>query len=169
MLRAVPPMFASQFPGVIVMGAAIVVLFFLPWMDKSPVKSIRYKDVRTKLAMTGFVISFVLLGYFGVVQASPVKTLIAQCGTLVYFGYFLYMPFYSRTEITATLFRTPLVALYTIVTFVIIAWWWQDDRVSTVVRAVLTIFTLAYTVYFLILPAYSKPAVVKAVPERVTK
>ena len=169
MLRAVPNMFTSQFPGVIVMGGAIVVLFFLPWIDQSPVKSIRYKDMRTKLALAAFVISFLILGYFGVVPASPIKTMVAQCGTLVYFGYFLYMPYYSRTEIRATMFRAPLVALYTLVTFVIIWWWWQDERVTVAIRSLMTIFALGYTTYFLILPAYVKPAVVKPVPERVTK
>ena len=168
MLRAVPPMFGSQFPGVIVMGAAIVVLFFLPWIDRSPVKSIRYKDLRTKLALTGFVVSFIWLGYLGVVSASPVKTMIAQCATLVYFGYFLYMPYYSRTEITASIFRAPLVALYSIVTVGIIWYWWAGE-VSTEITAVISLFTLAYTAYFLILPAYVVPAVVKPVPERVTK
>ncbi len=168
MLRAVPPMFASQFPGVIVMGAAIVVLFFLPWMDKSPVKSIRYKDMRTKLALAGFVISFVLLGYFGVVSASPIKTMIAQCATIIYFGYFLYMPYYSRAEITPSMFRAPLVALYSFVTLGIIAYWWGGE-VDNRITALITVITLVYTAYFLILPAYVKPAVVKAVPERVTK
>ncbi|MGD8785670.1 MAG: cytochrome bc complex cytochrome b subunit [Thioalkalispiraceae bacterium] len=169
MLRAVPPMFASQFPGVIVMGAAIVVLFFLPWLDKSPVKSIRYKDNRTKLALAVFVIAFGLLGYFGVVQSSNTKTMIAQAATLMYFGYFLYMPFYSRTEITATGVRAPLVALYTIVTVGIIFYWFNADGVTVVNKAIISVVTLAFTIYFLILPAYSKPAVVKPVPERVTK
>jgi ubiquinol-cytochrome c reductase cytochrome b subunit len=169
MLRAVPPMFASQFPGVIVMGAAIVVLFFLPWLDKSPVKSIRYKDNRTKLALAVFVIAFGLLGYFGVVQSSDTKTMIAQAATLMYFGYFLYMPFYSRTEITATGVRAPLVALYTIVTVGIIFYWFNADGVTVVNKAIISVVTLAFTIYFLILPAYSKPAVVKPVPERVTK
>lgn len=168
MLRAVPPMFGSQFPGVIVMGAAIVVLFFLPWLDKSPVKSIRYKDLRTKLALAGFVVSFVLLGYFGVVAASPIKTMIAQAATLVYFGYFLYMPFYSRAELEATTLRAPLVALYVFVTAGIL-WWWSLSEVGIAIKAAIMLFTLAYTLYFLILPAYKIPAVVKPVPERVTK
>jgi hypothetical protein len=86
----------------------------------------------------------------------------------VYFGYFLYMPFYSRTEITATTLRAPLVALYTLVTAIIIWWWWISE-VSVEITSLMTVLMLAYTAYFLILPAYSKPAVVKPVPERVTK
>ena len=94
--------------------------------------------------------------------------MIAQCATLVYFGYFLYMPYYSRTEITASMFRAPLVALYSIVTLGIIWYWWAGE-VSTEITAVISLFTVAYTAYFLILPAYVVPAVVKPVPERVTK
>ena len=167
MLRAVPPMFGSQFPGVMVMGAAIVVLFFLPWIDKSPVKSMRYKDLRSKLALGGFVVSFVVLGYLGVVTSSPVKTMIAQAGTMVYFGYFLYMPFYSRTEIAATGLRAPLVAFYSLVTMGVIWWWWKGD-VDMLTKSAVSLFILGYTAYFLILPAYTTPAVVKPVPERVT-
>ncbi len=170
MLRAVPPMFASQFPGVIVMGAAIVVMFFLPWIDKSPVRSWRYKDMRYAIAVAIFVICFVLLGYFGVISANPVRTMIAQSATLLYFGFFLYMPFYSRTEVTATLLRAPLVAFYSIVTFGIVAYWWAVpvSDVGTVIKAILTVVTLAYTYYFLIHPAYIKAGSVKPVPERVT-
>ena len=168
MLRAVPPMFGSQFPGVVVMGAAIIVMFFLPWMDKSPVKSIRYKDVRTKLALAGFVVSFVLLGYFGVVQASPIKTMIAQFATVVYFGYFLYMPFYSRADIKVNVYTILFVLLYSLVTVVIMIWWWFGE-VSVEITSIMTILMLAYTAYFLVLPAFLKPAIVKPVPERVTK
>jgi hypothetical protein len=95
--------------------------------------------------------------------------MIAQAATLMYFGYFLYMPFYSRTEITATGVRAPLVALYTIVTVGIIFYWFNADGVTVVNKAIISVVTLAFTIYFLILPAYSKPAVVKPVPERVTK
>ena len=168
MLRAVPPMFDSQFPGVIVMGAAIVVLFFLPWLDQSPVKSIRYKGPQTKIALGLFVVSFVLLGYFGVIPATSTRTMIAQCATLIYFGYFLYMPFYTRTDIIKSTFRKGLILLYTVVTLVIIAWWWQGTGVETYVMLILTIFTAAYTVYFVYLPAFVKTDPVKPVPDRVT-
>ena len=64
-LRAVPPMFGSQFPGVLAMGGAVVILFLLPWLDKSPVRSIRYKGPLFKSSLTIFVIAFLLLGYLG--------------------------------------------------------------------------------------------------------
>ena len=94
--------------------------------------------------------------------------MIAQAGTLVYFGYFLYMPVYSRTEVKQDLVTLAQVVVYSLATLGIIAWWWNGE-VSTEITALITVFTLAYTAYFLILPAFKVPAVVKPVPERVTK
>ncbi|MFP3872837.1 MAG: cytochrome b [Thiohalophilus sp.] len=100
MLRAIPPMFGSQFPGVVVMGAAIVVLFFLPWLDRSPVKSVRYRGPLFKTALALLVISFVVLGYLGVQPSTPVKTLLAQIFTALYFAFFLLMPWYTKIDKT---------------------------------------------------------------------
>jgi ubiquinol-cytochrome c reductase cytochrome b subunit len=96
MLRAVPPMFNSQFPGVVVMFAAIIVLFFVPWLDRSPVKSIRYKSGIFKAAIAVFVVTFVVLAWLGMQAATPTKTLLAQIFTALYFAFFLLMPFYSK-------------------------------------------------------------------------
>jgi len=65
-LRAVPPLFNSQFPGVLAMGVAVMILFFLPWLDRSPVRSIRYRGPYFKWALAIFVVTFLLLGYLGV-------------------------------------------------------------------------------------------------------
>ncbi|WP_416224160.1 cytochrome b [Thiohalophilus sp.] len=100
MLRAIPPMFGSQFPGVVVMGAAIVVMFFLPWLDRSPVKSVRYRGPLFKVALAVLVISFVVLGYLGVQPSTPVKTLLAQIFTALYFAFFLLMPWYTKIDKT---------------------------------------------------------------------
>ncbi|GAB4357999.1 MAG: cytochrome bc complex cytochrome b subunit [Gammaproteobacteria bacterium] len=100
MLRAVPPMFGSQFPGVLVMFAAIAILFVLPWLDRSPVKSIRYKGILSKVALAIFIVSFVMLGWLGTQPASGVLTTLAQIFTVLYFLYFLLMPFYSKMEKT---------------------------------------------------------------------
>jgi ubiquinol-cytochrome c reductase cytochrome b subunit len=100
MLRAVPPMFNSQFPGVVVMFAAIIVLFFLPWLDRSPVKSIRYKGMIFKVAIAIFVVTFVVLAWLGMQASTPTKTLLAQIFTALYFAFFLLMPFYSKMEKT---------------------------------------------------------------------
>src|SRR5439155_10710096 len=61
----VPPLFHSQFPGVLAMGAAVLILFFLPWLDRSPVRSIRYRGAYYKSALAVFVVAFLILGYLG--------------------------------------------------------------------------------------------------------
>jgi len=100
MLRAVPPMLGSQFPGVIVMGAAVVILFFLPWIDRSPVKSIRYRGNCYKIALAVFVISFIILGWLGTQPVSDVKTLLAQIFTSAYFAFFVALWFIPKFENT---------------------------------------------------------------------
>ena len=100
MLRAIPPIAGSQFPGVVVMGGAIAILFVLPWLDRSPVKSMRYKGWMSKVWLLIFSICFVILGYLGVVASSPGRTLVAQICTALYFAYFFLMPFYTRMEST---------------------------------------------------------------------
>jgi len=100
MLRAVPPMFGSQFPGVVVMFAAILIMFFLPWLDRSPVKSIRYKGPLSKIALGIFAVTFVVLAYLGLQPATPVATLMAQIFTALYFAFFLLMPIYSKIDTT---------------------------------------------------------------------
>jgi len=104
-LRAIPPLFGSQFPGVLVMFAAIAVFFVLPWLDRSPVKSIRYKGMLTKVAIGIFVVTFVFLGYLGVVPSSKIilgleATIWAQISTAVYFLFFALMPIYSKIDKT---------------------------------------------------------------------
>jgi len=99
-LRAVPPMFGSQFPGVVVMFAAILILFFLPWLDRSEVKSIRYKGTLSKIAIGVFAVTFIALAWLGLAAATPAKTLLAQIFTVLYFLFFLLMPIYSKLDKT---------------------------------------------------------------------
>ena len=94
MLRAVP----NKLIGVITMGAAIFILLLLPWLDKSSVRSIRYKGSYSRIALSLLVISFLILGYLGTVPVTPIKQIVAQICTGIYFGYFLFMPIYSRYE-----------------------------------------------------------------------
>ncbi len=100
MLRAVPPMFNSQFPGVIVMFASILIMFFLPWLDRSPVKSIRYKGMLFKVALAVFAVTFIVLAYLGMQPSTPTKTMLARIFTGVYFAFFLLMPIYSKMDKT---------------------------------------------------------------------
>ena len=94
-LRAIPPLFGSQFPGVLAMFAALLVFFFLPWLDRSPVKSIRYRSPIYKWVLGVFVISFIMLGWLGVQPVTPLYVLLARIFTILYFAFFLLMPWYS--------------------------------------------------------------------------
>jgi ubiquinol-cytochrome c reductase cytochrome b subunit len=98
MLRAVPSFAGTQVWGVLVMGGAIVVLFFLPWLDRSPVKSIRYKGPIYKIALAIFSVSFIILGVCGLKPPSGIYPLLAKICTALYFAFFLLMPFYSRID-----------------------------------------------------------------------
>ena len=86
----------AKFWGVVIMGGAVVILFFLPWLDRSPVKSIRYRPGFHKAFYGVFVVFFFVLGYLGIQPPTALGTLVAQIGTLLYFGFFLLMPWWSR-------------------------------------------------------------------------
>ena len=114
-LRAVPPVMNSQFPGVAAMGLSVMVFALLPWLDKSPVKSIRYRGSLYKRWLAAFVVSFLVLGYLGTVPSNvwgqfsaslPViggadrATVIARIFSAVYFSFFLFMPIYTKLDKT---------------------------------------------------------------------
>jgi ubiquinol-cytochrome c reductase cytochrome b subunit len=109
MLRAVPSMFGSQFPGVAVMGGATLILFALPWLDRGNVRSVRYRGPIYKSFLAAFVVSFLVLGYLGVVPTTvwgqlPIfggldtATLAARILTVVYFSFFILMPWYTKID-----------------------------------------------------------------------
>ncbi|MGL4515638.1 cytochrome b [Shewanella sp.] len=95
-LRAVP----DKLGGVLMMGLSIAVLFVLPWLDRCKVKSIRYRSTIHKLNIAQFAVSFIVLGYLGVVPATPTLTIVAQIFTTTYFGFFLALWLYSKNEKT---------------------------------------------------------------------
>jgi ubiquinol-cytochrome c reductase cytochrome b subunit len=112
-LRAVPPLFNSQFPGVLAMGVAVLILIFLPWLDRSPVKSIRYRGVLYKSWLAAFVAAFLILGYLGVnpttvwgqlgfnaffLDTKDIATWVARLCTIVYFLFFFLMPWYTARD-----------------------------------------------------------------------
>ncbi|HEY3299485.1 MAG TPA: cytochrome bc complex cytochrome b subunit [Methylophilaceae bacterium] len=114
-LRAVPPIMNSQFPGVAAMGLSVLAFAFLPWLDKSPVKSIRYRGSLYKRWLAAFVVSFVILGYLGtepsniwgqfdaktmLVGGKDRATVVAQIFTVVYFAFFVLMPWYTKKDKT---------------------------------------------------------------------
>jgi ubiquinol-cytochrome c reductase cytochrome b subunit len=103
MLRAVTvdigPL-SAKFLGVVVMGAAVVIFFFLPWLDRSPVKSIRYRGPICKIMLALFVISFFVLGWLGTQPPTDLYTAMSQIGTIIYFAFFLLMPIYTKIDST---------------------------------------------------------------------
>jgi ubiquinol-cytochrome c reductase cytochrome b subunit len=110
-LRAVPPIGISQFPGVVAMGLSVMAFAFLPWLDRSPVKSIRYRGNLYKAWLTAFVISFCVLGYLGTIPADSwgqfewmgrvdKATVIARVCAVVYFLFFILMPWYTKVDKT---------------------------------------------------------------------
>ena len=109
-LRAVPPLFNSQFPGVMAMGLATMILFLLPWLDRDPVKSIRYRGGYFKTALAIFVVTFLVLGYLGTeptnvwgqsgawLSNADRATVAARVFTLLYFAFFILMPWYTAMD-----------------------------------------------------------------------
>ncbi len=111
-LRAVPPIFNSQFPGVAAMGLSVMVFALLPWLDKSPVKSIRYRGALYKKWLAAFVVSFIVLGYLGTepsnvwgqfgswLGGADRATVVARVATVIYFTFFVLMPWYTKKDKT---------------------------------------------------------------------
>jgi ubiquinol-cytochrome c reductase cytochrome b subunit len=97
-LRAVP----DQRLGALLMGLSVVLFLFLPWLDKSPVKSMRYRGPISRIMLTLFVVSFISLGYLGLEPPSGLYTVLARIFAVIYFAYFLGMPIYSRASFDKT-------------------------------------------------------------------
>jgi ubiquinol-cytochrome c reductase cytochrome b subunit len=98
MLRAVPSFAGTQVWGVMVMGAAIVVLFFVPWLDRSPVRSIRYRGPIYKVMLAIFVLSFIALAVCGLKPPAGIYPTLAKVCTVLYFAFFLLMPWYTKFD-----------------------------------------------------------------------
>tara|TARA_B100000029_G_scaffold508084_2_gene594150 strand:+ start:19981 stop:21186 length:1206 start_codon:yes stop_codon:yes gene_type:complete len=96
MLRAIP----DKLGGFMVMAAAVAILFIVPWLDKSKVNSIRYKGIYSKIAISLFTISFLTLGYLGTVPVTEIRKLVSIICTVLYFSFFILMPFYTALEKT---------------------------------------------------------------------
>lgn len=99
MLRAVP----NKLLGVSIAAAAVAALYVLPWLDRSPVRSIRYRGIWSKIALTIFVISFMVLGYLGVSALTSTNIILSRIFTSLYFLFFIGMPFWTRHESTKPL------------------------------------------------------------------
>jgi ubiquinol-cytochrome c reductase cytochrome b subunit len=141
-LRAVPPILNSQFPGVAAMGLSVVVFAFLPWLDRSPVKSIRYRGGLYKKWLAVFVVSFLVLGYLGTEPSNVWGQFITLDG--------------AKTIEGGWLVRWPAAAWGFVMN--------GADRATVVAR----ICTVGYFLFFILMPWYTKIDKTKPVPERVT-
>ena len=90
----------AKFWGLVVMAGAMAILFVVPWLDKSPVKSIRHKGLASKIFLVLLVVAMFILGYLGTQHPTPARNVIAQVCTAIYFAFFLLMPWYTKVEKT---------------------------------------------------------------------
>lgn len=98
-LRAIPSFLGTQVWGVLGMGAGVVVIAFLPWLDRSPIKSVRYRGPIFKTMLVLFLIAFIGLGILGALPPTPIRTLLSQIFSVIYFGFFFSMPFYTKNDV----------------------------------------------------------------------
>jgi ubiquinol-cytochrome c reductase cytochrome b subunit len=164
-LRAVPPLFGSQFPGVIAMGVSVVIFAALPWLDRSPAKSIRYRGGVYKSFLASFVVAFVILGWLGTQPPTPLYTWLARILSIVYFAFFLVMPWYSRPDrkpMLASLQKFFLIAIAALIVAIIVG------AVKAWSNGLLNFLYLLYFLCFALMPWYMASDKTKPVPERVT-
>ncbi len=89
-------MLDPKFWGVVLMGVSVVIFFVMPWLDRSPACSMRYRPTWHFWLLIAWVVAFLILGYLGTQAPTPATTLLAQALTLLYFAFFALMPWWSR-------------------------------------------------------------------------
>lgn len=168
-LRAVPSFAGTQVWGVLAMGASIVVFFFLPWLDRSPVKSVRYKGPLTRMFLIIFAITFLMLGWLGTIAPTVEYTAMAQFLTVVYFLFFLLMPCYSGTgdNLGFSGFLLFVVSLLLTLSGLYI-WWMETPDLAMSMKWIYSIASVVLLFWFGFKPGWIKADPVKPVPERVT-
>lgn len=159
-LRAVP----DPFLGVLAMGAAVVVLFFLPWLDKHPIKSWRYRSAIHRVSILLFVVVFFVLGYLGIKPVTPVNAELGLRCTEVYFLFFVILWFSSRPRTKAFSFLIFAIWMGVIIAYDLV-------RLASVDASVVWPGLLIPFIYLAITvlgPVFTNFDEEKAVPERVT-
>ncbi len=169
-LRAIPSFAGTQVWGVLGMFASIALLFVLPWLDRSPVKSIRYKGPITKFSLTVFAVTFVVLGWLGTQAPTTNLTIMSQFFTLAYMLFFLLYPCFSAAGTGLTLVARALLGLSVGMVLATIFYWWVlwSGGPTAAVRALYTLLSLVILFVMGILPAL-RPDTVRPVPERIEK
>ncbi len=168
-LRAVPSFAGTQVWGVLVMFASVLIFFFLPWLDKSPVKSIRYKGLTTCFSLALFAVTFLVLGWLGTRAPTTNLTIMAQFFTLIYFSFFLLYPSFSAAgqglTVTGKILLWLTIALFAGTLF----YWWFGWSAGPGAGLKLLYTALSIAILFIlgIRPVFISPEKVKPVPERV--
>ncbi len=166
-LRAIPSFAGTQVWGVLAMFAAIATFFVLPWLDHSPVKSIRYKGAITKFALTTFAVTFIILSWLGTQAPTTDLTIMAQFFTLVYFLFFLLYPCFSAAGQPLNILAKALLAVSTLILLGTLLYWWKlwSGGPSDMLKGIYTALSLLVFFILGVLPLF-KPEQVKPVPER---
>ncbi|WP_105101682.1 ubiquinol-cytochrome c reductase [Microbulbifer pacificus] len=151
----------AKFLGLVAMGAAIAILFVLPWLDKSPVKSIRYKGVLPKVLLLVFAAVFIILGYLGVKSPTPGRNFLAQVATLFYFAFFVTMPIWTNPTSRKTLVSWIVSGVFAFLFLWMAVVNWKASLFVGVV-------SLLFAGFFAALPWLTERDVVHPVPDRVT-
>lgn len=180
MLRAVTfPIgpITAKLGGFMAMGGAIAVLFVLPWLDKSSAKSVRYRGNLTKAMMIMFAACFIILGILGVKAPTEARTLLAQIMVVFYFGFFITMPVWTNKDACTKLAQKVLCGIYglifLILTFVNVTnfkFYGQSLDGAAVVHPSLFLgaISLAFAVFFFMLPRLTERNVTQEPPARIT-
>lgn len=151
----------AKFLGLVAMGAAIAILFVLPWLDKSPVKSIRYKGVLPKVLLLVFAAVFIILGYLGVKSPTPGRNFLAQVATLFYFAFFVTMPIWTNPTTRKTLASWIVSGAFGFLFLWMAVVNWKASLFVCVL-------SLLFAAFFAALPWLTDRDVVHPVPDRVT-
>ncbi|WP_066966447.1 ubiquinol-cytochrome c reductase [Microbulbifer sp. Q7] len=151
----------AKFLGLVAMGAAIAILFVLPWLDKSPVRSIRYKGILPKVLLLVFAAVFIILGYLGVKSPTPGRNFLAQVATLFYFAFFVTMPIWTNPTTRKSLASWIVSGIFGVLFLwmAVVNW-----KASLFVCAM----SLAFAAFFALLPWLTDRDVVHPEPARVT-
>lgn len=162
---------SSKFLGLVAMGAAIAILFVLPWLDRAKAKSMRYKGHIPRVMLMIFAAMFVVLGYLGVKAPTEGRTLLAQIGTALYFGYFFTMPVWTSNRPVEQ--RSGIARLLSIVLcwgfaliFLVMALSGITEE-NTDIPVFLRFFGLVLAIGFAVLPWLADRDGEKSEPERV--
>jgi len=159
-LRAIP----DPGYGALAMAFSIVVLFFLPWIDSNPIKSIRYRSLLFKLNLFTFVIGFLILGWLGVQSVTPLYTELALRFSQMYFLFFILLYFYSqsRNSLYSYIFISVLIFLISIYDILRIN---SDNYINLLIGLVLV---TGFILFMFLSPLFTNLNKEKEVPERVT-